>query len=381
MADIIKLKPCYDRSRVVTDWKCPRSRYWNYEYNGRGVVTPATSLPLWMGITIHDALAALAILTKEGKDIPVDDLCNGAYKQMFQSLTDGVNAYDVEALQFAQEQSVLVEGMLRGFIKLKWPQLLAQYPRILYTESEMVYEHDGLHFMSKPDLVMANDEETVYVEYKTTSSKKDAWVNSWQTAIQLHSTIKAIETTHGIRCDAVVVQGLYKGYESYGKQSSPFCYAYKRSAHPPFSKEEISYDYKAGYRRTATWDLPGGVKKWVEDMPDVILGDQFPQTAPIYINDEMVELFFKQRAKREREIYDATNAILSSDDEAEVEELLNTHYPQRFDQCIPGFGFPCGYRTLCHGPQGRSPLDMGFVYRQPHHEPEVQLIEARLENL
>jgi hypothetical protein len=373
LTEIIKLTPVYDRSRVVQDWKCPRSRYWNYEFGGRGISPNGMALELFMGIVVHDVLAAIATLTQAGKPVDIKALTDAAYTQMYEGLYNP--ELPIDARDFAKEQATLVKGMLLGFYKHRWPQLLTQYPKILYTESEMVYEHNGLRFMSKPDLVLGNDEETVYVEYKSTSSKKDAWVNSWATAVQLHSTIRAINTTHNISVDAVIVQGLYKGYESYGKQSSPFCYAYKRNGHPPFSQDEIAYDYKAGFKRYAVWDLPGGIDKWVEEMPDVILGDQFPQTPPIYIKDDIVDRFFAQRTYREQEIADISPVLaslrLDENMEEEYTETLDRYFPQRFDQCIPSFGKPCAYQKLCHGPKV-DPLEVGFQWREPHHSTETE---------
>jgi hypothetical protein len=380
-----KLLPVYDRSRVLQDWKCPRSRYWNYEYMGQGIAPATTSLELFMGIIVHDALAAIALATQHGLPVDIDELAGAAHKQMLDGLDDPT--LPEEGRLFAKEQATLVEGMLRGFFRIRWPQLLAQYPRIVMTEAELMLTHDGLRFMSKPDLVMANDEETVYVEYKTTSSKKEGWVNSWQTAVQLHSTIRAIKQSQGIDVDAVLVQGLYKGYESYGKQSSPFCYAYIRKGHPPFSNDVISYNYAAGYRRTATWELEGGVKKWVEEMPEVILGDQFPQTAPIYIKDDLVNAFFQQRATREHEIAQAMSDILSNerakeagldpvDADQSTDDILTKVFPQKFDQCVPSFGRECPYKRLCHGPNV-DPLQSGFTWREPHHVPEVAYLKER----
>jgi hypothetical protein len=223
----------------------------------------------------------------------------------------------------------------------------------------MEYPHgDHLLFMSRPDLVVADKHGTlVYIEYKTTSSKRDEWINQWDTAVQLHSSVKAIEHTLGRKVGAVVVQGLYKGYVAYSKQTSPMCYAYLRGANPPFTVGEISYDYKAGFKKSPTWELPNGVKGWVGGMSDILLSEQFPQTAPIFINDRMVDAFFKQREVRESEIQQG----------GDVDQV----FPQNFSQCNPGWGKPCQFRQLCFG-GADNPLDHGFVPRMPHHPREME---------
>jgi hypothetical protein len=366
MSKIVRL---FDRSRTVTDWACPRKRYWNYEYAGRGIVPAGNPIELFLGTAVHDALATIAAMTQTEEGVDIDLVATTAQKQVYDTLLGP--ATDVETVAFAAEQAALIEGMIRGFHKHVWPRLTAAYPVIIAIEQEITYTvSDGLVFMSKPDLVVADaDGNWYYIEYKTTSSKKDNWTQSWSTAVQLHSTMRAIEQTLGTKPVGVIVQGLYKGYESYGKQGSPFCYAYRRNAMPPFDRGETSYEYKAGLRRTPTWELDGGVKHWVEHMPDNILTDQFPCTPVIFINDDLVDSFFDQRTYREMEIAGAGPEIITE------EVVLNRVFPQRFDQCIPYFGRPCAYRPLCFGVVA-DPLKQGYTLREPHHDPERQAQEA-----
>lgn len=368
----------YDRSRVTCDWTCSRKRYWNYEHGGRGVSPSTTSLPLHLGICLHDGLAAIAtrqadINSGGGSDswIDIDEVAGVASKSMFTSLMEGGMGLEEEA-QFAHEQASLVEGLLRGFYKHAWPRLIEAYPNILFVEEEMRYDHDGLTFMSRPDLVVADREgSAAYVEYKSTSSKKEDWINSWSTAVQLHSTCRAVKATKGIDVERVIVQGLYKGYISYGKQSSPLCYAYKRAAQPPFVREEISYAYKPGLKRYPTWELPGGVKAWVEGMDEETLSEQFPQAPPIYINEDLVDAFFSQRSVREREIHLALEMMDGVEDDGVREAILNTAFDQRFDQCRPAWGSRCDFLRLCHGPKV-DPLTSGFDWRESHHDLELE---------
>jgi hypothetical protein len=350
----------YSKSGVQCDWQCPRKRYWNYEYGGKGVVTGSTYLELYLGQAVHDGLAALA------HGVEIGEIAKTAKQQMMQSLMEN-SAGLQEEFEFANEQAALVEGLLRGFAKHVWPRLCKEYPKIILVEQAMVYKHDTFGFMAKPDLVVADSEgNNWYVEYKTTSSKKDGWVNSWNTAVQLHSTIKAIENTLKEKVTGVIVQGLYKGFESYGKQSSPFCYAYRRQGNPPFSETETTYEYKAGFKRVPTWELDGGVEAWVEGMPENVLADQFPQAPPIFVKDDLIEAFFKQRAWREKEIQMAGEMFPMVDDEGR-QSIMDVAFPQRFDQCVPTFGKPCSYLKLCHGPQGVDPIQAGYSWRDEEH--------------
>lgn len=362
-----------------------------------------------MGTTVHDALAAIATLTKAGQPVDIDEIALAACNQMRMNLTPDESDGEIADYDYINEQGALVEGMIRGFYKHVWPNLIARYPNITFVEQSIHYDHgwDGLpvedtpcevlpfyslsckkgtkgcsvrhtlpvaRFMCKPDLVLSNDDgEVVYIEYKTTGSKKESWINSWDTAVQLHSICRAVKTTLGVDITNVIVQGLYKGYESYGKQNSPFCYAYRKFGNPPFSTDQTRYDYAAGFKRYPTWDLEQGVKGWVESMPDNVLADQFPQTPPIFVKDDLVDSFFKQRAEREKQIADAMDVILNEnpDDEEGNKRVLDFSFPQRFDQCQPGYGWPCSYRKLCHG-HYNDPLEEGFVWREPHHSTELE---------
>jgi hypothetical protein len=325
-------------------------------------------------------MAAIATLTKEDKPVPIDEIASAAYKQVYQNIA-GAEIVLPETQEFAAEQGTLIEGMLRGFYKHVWPRLMAQYPKVIAVEQEMEYKlvnEEGLEivFMAKPDLIVEDKNgDLVYLEYKTTSSKKENWVNSWETAVQLHSSILATEQTLGRRPAYVQIVGLYKGYESYGKQGSPFCYAYKRQGNPPFTKDQIDYEFRPGFKRTPTWELPGGVKTWVESMPEVVLANQFPLTPPIMVNEDLVDRFFKQRAHREREIaykYQLESEGLTS------EEALDIIFPQHFDQCKPSFGYGCQFLKLCHG-NIDDPLKEGFEPRQPHHAREMEQLDDKQE--
>lgn len=362
----------YDRSRVVTDWNCGRKRMLQYEYKGKGIVPTSTSLELFLGTTLHDGLAVIATMQRDGGSVDIDLVATTAREQMFRSLLENSNGTE-EEITFAHEQSTLVEGLLRGFYRHAWPRLMAEYPTIVHIEREVTYAHNGLSFMSKPDLVVADQEGNLwYVEYKSTSSKKEGWVNSWATAVQLHSTCRAIEQTTGDAPLGVIVQGLYKGYESYGRQNSPMCYAFSRTGNPPFTKDEIRYDYKPGFKRTPVWEMAGGVAAWVASMPEDILGDQFPQVPPIFVNDTLVDAFFAQRAAREQEIAMAVQLLAAHEGDPEsCANIMNVAFPQKFDQCHPYFGRACAYLKICHG-NVSDPLSEGFVYRTPHHAAEME---------
>lgn len=350
----------YSKSRVELDWACPRKRYLQYGYGGKGITTSNTSIELYMGTIIHDGLAGIA----HGLDI--DTLATLAKQQLLDTLLAGCIGLN-EEVEYAHEQAALVEGLLRGFERAIWPKLIAAYPRIVCLEEDLEYHHDGLVFMARPDLILANDEVTTYVEYKSTSTKQEGWMTSWSTAVQLHSTVAALKQAKGIEVDQIIVQGLYKGYQSYGRQNSPFCYSYKQEGQPPFPDRYL-YEYKPGFRRSPTWLLEGGVKKWVEEMPLEILLAQFPQTPPIFVKWDLVDHFFAQRAARESEIHSAIIQIQAAP-QADNSLILDAVFPQNFSECQPPWSkYGCQYKPLCFGNAKADPLSLGYVWKEasPH---------------
>jgi hypothetical protein len=375
----------HDRSRCVADWRCPRLRFLQYELDGRGIVPDHTALELYLGQAIHDGLAAIAGQQEMAKgtigEVDINTIASTAFTQVHdQLLTASAGEDSQKSNDFANEQGTLVEGLLRGFYKHAWPRLMEQYPEIVMIEQECQYKHDGMIFMSRPDLVVADQEGcNFYIEYKSTSSKREEWINSWATAVQLHSSIKAIEETLDKPVTGVIVQGLYKGYVSYGKQNSPLCYAYHRSGNPPFTQDQTLYEYKAGFKRVPTWLMEGGVKKWIDGMPENILADQFPQTPLLYLKEDLINAFFAQRADRERQIDLALQMLAMEEDEDVKAAILNTAFDQHYDQCTPSFGRPCQYKRICFG-QVTEPLKEGWAYREPHHMLELDTQEQELVN-
>ena len=209
-----------DRSRIVTDWTCPRKRYWQYEYLGRGIQPDVTSLELFLGTALHDGLARIAdqhLLNTESPQVLIDAIASQAQRDVFESLsaTPVGEIPDPDTLTFAAEQAALVEGILRGFYRYGWPRLLQEGWKIVAVEREVLYSISAiLKFMSKPDLILEDPEGNWwYVEFKSTSSKKSSWIDQWATAVQLHSSVEAVRETLGHEVTGVIVQGLYKGYE------------------------------------------------------------------------------------------------------------------------------------------------------------------------
>jgi hypothetical protein len=349
----------FDRSRVVADWTCRRRRWWNYEYQGRGLSPRRENIALTDGIAVHDGIARILL----GGDVRETALaCADSVRQAI--LNDRVDA-GLDPAFYAEEQACLSAGLILGWDRLLKPRLLEAH-RIHAVEESVAYEFGDLTMAVKPDLLLEREDDGSlwYHEWKTTGTLTREYFESWHYAVQLQATLKVI--SERVRpVVGAVIHALYKGVQREGRQLSPFVYAYQRR------DGDLSYSYTAGTTRVPVWEHRD-IVEWVGRMPREVLEAQFGETPPIFYNPLLAEEFFLQREEREGEIRVAREAITTADDPATALAVLRSNFPQNFAACRPAFGAACAFRNLCFIPQvARAPLASGeFVLRQPHHDLE-----------
>src|SRR3990167_2272226 len=116
-------------------------RWWQYEFDGKGIVPATSNEAPYLGSAIHDALSAIASFHQLGSDrVDIDVIVEAAWKQVFDAFMESAGE-DYNGYILANEQAALVEGMIRGFYRHVWPSLIAEFPTIVLIESEMTYEH------------------------------------------------------------------------------------------------------------------------------------------------------------------------------------------------------------------------------------------------
>ena len=91
----------FDRSRVVTDWECPRKRYLGYEYGGKGLATNVMALPLREGAIVHDVI----------QELSEDGDFDGKLHHELDSFTYELREANVDEY-FVLEQAAMLEGAL-----------------------------------------------------------------------------------------------------------------------------------------------------------------------------------------------------------------------------------------------------------------------------
>jgi hypothetical protein len=383
----------HSRTKAEADWQCPRYRFYSYEFAG-GIVKDALTVDLFLGTVLHDALAAIAQQHAASGMVNIDQIATAQAQLVHKTFHEHMQEaqWDEGLNLYIQEQTCLVEALIRGFHKHAWPGIAARFPTVVASERATIYPHgtDGkcsqsgpFVYCAKPDLILEGPDGRIYLELKSTSTKRDEWVMHWQTAMQVHGTLKSAEFTLGEEMLGAIVQGMYKGSQSFGKFSSALVYGYRTKSNPPFTKAQYSFDYRYGYQKFPVWEYEGGVKGWIDKMPAEILADQFPQTPLIFPDTDMAENFFRQRAIRERAVRDASATLAGNTLEVLTptgeRDIMDTYFPQNFGACAPSWGRGCAMYRVCHGPAKSDPLASGFIPKNTGHELEYhELAEALL---
>lgn len=297
------------------------SRYWGYEYQGKGLAPVTPDANLTLGLRIAEGAAAIRL----SQPVPKNPMQTN---------------YDV-----------LVAGLLEAYAWYIWPEWKAKY-QVVGVEQELTRAlSPELTYQARPDALLKDADGRVwYLEDKTTSQAAGAWAKGWDKQVQLHVTA-AIAGAVGI-----IVQGWAKGYEKEGSIYSPLCFAWSRTA--SLGKGQWSATYKPGWGRTRVDRYPGGVEAWVHQLPQALILAQFPTTMPILVRPDLVEAFFAQTTRREAEI------------------AAGTEFAQHFNQCdeYGKYRRPCAFRECCWAPTvGRDPVGSGlYSWRVPHHAAEAE---------
>jgi hypothetical protein len=351
-----------DRSRITTDWGCPRARWWGYEFGGRGVARATRAAYFDIGNAIHSARAAL--LAGES----VDDVV----PRILTEFHAGTASQGWEEWKQA-EQGALVAGMIYAWARQVLPTLLAEY-EVVAVEQEFPTEiAPGLTMGVKPDSLLERklDKTLWYYECKTTSHLGPSWGAQWTKAVQLHGTAFLAGQRLSRPIEGMVIDGIYKGYvdKKSNTQKSILCYGHQRPGllHGP----EVSYVWRAGSKPAPTWEMPGGVQRWVANMPREVLSELFVQTPPIYLQERLVGAYLRQTVVREDVITSAHGDMLENPDA--VEDIMDVVFPQHFASCAPAIGSPCAWSDCCfNSVVGADPVASGlYVWRDPHHAAEV----------
>jgi len=236
----------------------------------------------------------------------------------------------------------------------------------------------------------------------------------------------------GRHVQSIYIHGLVKGkrggeynpgtgkYDGAIRQSSVFCYGYRKPANPPMEPEQWAatfeyydpYEQKAkrlgkAFQKVGVWELPDhylppddpGMSKaefWAKWIPSEARRKNLLVIGPFSRQTQMVEHFLEETLGEEERwqaglwaLYDLGQQILATypwregEDQVEVwwrvvwpdegvQSLMNRLFPRSYECRRYGARSRCQFEEVCLGREGwGNPIGSGqFIDRRPHHRGE-----------
>jgi hypothetical protein len=371
-----------DRSRIETDWACPRKRYWLTEHMlepdigvpagtpyepPAGIVSLMTSPALAFGSTVHKGLEYQILQetkSQHNRWTPMDEDIPGL-EAVDVGLTHMQTYPEWDGLSLDQQDTAV--ALVTGFFQTVWPRWMEQYEPMA-VEQELEFEQDGVICMVRPDLLLKDKKtgDIWYPDFKTFTS----WNNrKWDWGLQQQLTLLACKKSLGVDITGAWIQGLGKGSGRKGVLYHPLVYGYRHPGTPGVTEPSFGTKRRAGFERFPVKEYPhGGVRGWVarlEEHEPELVAKVFPQSAPIFLKTELMgKEIMPQIVAREQQIA----AIRAKAHEAPA-WMHKQHFPMNITQCETGYG-QCTYFDACHAHTLAS-----YTYRVPHHKAEVDLCE------
>ena len=348
-----------DRTACETDDKCGMRFWWNRIEGRRGIVPKKEAFALKIGREIHEDLATIA----EMEDISAPEI-----NKIIREITDPLTSDDKlhrETMEILYRRL----GWIAAFALFVEPKIRRDFETV-QIEGEIILDRDPLWIAVTPDRVLRHREGKylVYREYKSTISAGPKWVSHWPYDIQIHIGLKAVEEELEEKVAYAQVMGLMKGDSRGDRLMHPYVWGYKNE-----KTSSWTHDYTkaraAEWHPAPVWDYPGGVVEWVQLLGEEVATSQFPHSAPVFLNERMLNDFVSRRIAREAEI-----ALVKEDCRTNRDQRVIFFEP-RTNQCRPAFGDPCPYLGCCwNAAMNENPIASGdFEERVPHHMLELTL--------
>lgn len=376
---------------AIEDWqKCRRKRWWSYEWGGTGLAPVRKSSDLYIGIAVHEGLAAL--FGEDGVSTAVEKSLITFNLDCSEAGIVGIDGSE----QDMDEARALIEALVRGWAAIKLPEWLRDYDILEVEREESMQLAPDMTFLTRTDAIVQRkgDGTKFLVNFKTARECDMRWREQWKYDTQPLSEVLPVEARLGEKLGGVIIEGLVKGGKEQfwstkaGQErrtySSPLIWPWVRRGEPPMSRDEYKGAYEwvdadgknrrlgKGWDRVPIWKEPGGVKRWVEWLlaNDRALVEQQFVTLPAILRSEWeIEEWKATTVNDERDIH---NAALRIDDEYPLQ--LATAFPRETSHANCTFPTKCPMFELCWGTAGQDPIGSGlFTPRQPNHPAESEL--------
>lgn len=423
-----------DRTRSVMHQRCPRSRWWGYEYADRGVASTRLALPLAVGIFTHRCLEEVFnYIAEHDQQIPPRETMREIFRQFWVewetfAATRGFNlspssgedrSKEQNEYLTMREQGSLIEGMVWGYWHEILPQMLQEYEivEVEHEESpyEIVYE---VYWQAKADALLKRKMtgQDIVLSIKTAANYDRRKANEGYIDMQGTSEVWAIEQRLGRQMDGVLMHYLLKGSVipdsgAGGRmaQYSPLVRGY-RSIKGQESLDDVLMGTQGAKKYYWRWEWeengskkrlhyktcesvrmwsdesPLTIEQWVDMLAEgrvqpeagMALTDQYVTPEIFYRDPQRIEDWKQSIESQEKMAKIGKDKILATQDKGDFQEanrLLNIFFPRYTHSC--NYPSRCPFWELCHEPVGTTlaseanPFSHdGFMWREAHHKGE-----------
>lgn len=440
-----------DRSRIEDRRSvCSRKFYLTYAAGASsyGWAPKAQSIPLATGTAYHLVVQRIAEYLLQHDRLPPDELVDVALREAATAYRAKVEAggwlnveqEGVEVVrQLLDEQIALLTGVSWAWVLEILPWFHEEF-KVVAAEQEDIavisctcglgddfglVEHHrlrgctGIGLMCRPDM-LAERRTTgalTYHEIKGTSQAGERFETQWEVMAQIRAATLASERRLARPVEEVWIHGLIKGSRRHEKdyqtgdysgpirQSSVFCYGYRRPPNPPFNDEDWLPQYEwfdaegsrhrasKQHRKSAVWlnpawgqDTVARASYWAKWIPAEVRRKQLIMIGPLNRNPRMTESFLRELSAEERDVaeklwrvYDVLEANRFDWSASAVQVILDETFPRSYACRRYGLSHRCAYEPLCFYHEGwQDPVGSGrYVQRRPHHQPELDQAIAR----
>lgn len=344
-----------DRTTIETDWSCGMKRWWYKEEGGKGIVPVVEAVYFKQGRDYHSDFAEIA-LAGDPAQLAVE---------LIAGLEGRIHGTDDQLLQ---EELTRRAGWIAANALYLEPETRRDYNTLL-VEAELVLERDPLWIAVTPDRVLErkSDGAVVVRDYKGVGGWgiTKNWLDQWPFAIQMHTLIAAVSEELDRPIGFAQVVGLSKGQQKDGRLRHPYVWGWWEPDGTPET------DYYAAKRKgldiRPVWEYAEGILEWVRKLGPEVASAQFGFSAPIYLNERLLDTLVESRTRREREVR-VFKATAQKD-----KRVRALHFEPRYSECRPAIGSPCPYLAACHDQHvNNNPIGSGlYVERTPHHDLEL----------
>lgn len=399
-----------NRTAGIAFQRCPRSAYLGQFFpdesgKARGLSLRGLPFQMVVGIYVHRGLEDLMVALMEKRVPNVEEAVGVALKAYEREIdSEGLMTYGCDVGQVMEEQKMLIEALLRGWVLKRLPYFQSEFEVIEVEEDHHVplvqntEIDEEVEFEFKLDALLKHKETgLIYVlSNKTTGAVDSRKLNDARTDIQGLSELWGTEKLHGVKVHGVIMEYLVTGRKEIEEnngakewvQWNPLIRGWYNA-----SQEEYAWRYawdklEGGSGRLgkgwvrASANKHGGVKEWVENLAS---GKFFPSfgkyldplesqfvSIEYYRNQEDLSEWLESIKEQELRVGECLKIVNESEGSV-YQTNLKRFFPMYRHSC--NYPVRCQFHEICHGSAGLDPLMNGYDWRKPHHVMQLGEVE------